>query len=176
MTSSVVQAVLASDFSNRTTDVLRNRWTPAKMRHLVTALQGAPVTIVLDAQTGFAMTDVTLGLPRPGMSHSWKVPVTSRFADGTTQTVGYDLASVGPCIVTKSSRAKRDALDTWREEGSAAIRVARRALPGDLYGKWTAEPGIDSVAVTFESQAEADRGRKVYTRVSLAEVLAEVQS
>jgi hypothetical protein len=166
-------AIRARDFSNSTTDVLRDRWTEGKLRHVIAALNGAPVVVTLDRQTGHTVVGATL--VRTGSTYSYD----SALIVGTEYgTCGYFLPSVGDTIVpllepVVTKGAKWVALDSWRLEQGAAIALAREARPDLDYGKWEATPCKNSVVVRYTWQRGPQNGREVF---GLSQSLDAVQA
>jgi hypothetical protein len=165
-------AILPSDFSNSTTDALRHHWTDGKLRHLLAALGDSPVVITVDTQTGHTLLGVTLvGIGRvPGYGSA---TLRVRHADG--HVIAYTARNVGVIIPMAEASVVRgpkwEALRSYADEGSAAIRVGRtlRAAEVDAedYGKWEATPNLDTVSVYYTPQREG-AGRRWLGRVPLA--------
>lgn len=196
-TSTTTTAIQARDFSDRVTDQLRDQWTAGKLRHLIAALNGRPVTLVTDNQTGHALFNVRLdSVIDGGGGWSDRVRITSTFSNGETQTLAHRTPSLGPVIYVipdadgTLDRVKWDAKDTWREECSAAYSVAtakrnNRIPDAGSFGRWSARPTADAVEVSWNPDADQCRRNGVsqygddrhgfwYTTVSLAEVAAEL--
>lgn len=166
-------AVLASDFSDRTTDVLRHRWTPGKMRHLVAALDGAPVAVTVDRMSGAAMVGVKLiGLQAIRMSTRFGVVIESTYEDENgelkQQRTNYPLDQLGEAIIPLDERGQRgakwEALDRQRKEHRLAISRAQHEhgeVEGRAWGRWRAESMLHDVYVTYEphtgNEAFADK-------------------
>lgn len=144
-------AIEARDFSAKTTDTLRDVWTRGKMRHVIAALNGGPVAVVIE---GLAFVGVTLlheGAGRlPG--GQGRVRIRHYLADGTTQDTDYRLETVGTIIALGDPQAKWTALTTYREEVSAAITKARMEhgeAEGRAWGAWTGEVASEGVWVRY---------------------------
>ncbi len=150
-------AITPQDFSSSTSDVLRDRWTVGKMRHVVAALAGRPVAITTDRMTGSTRIGVTLRDVQ-GLRHGtgYGVVVESTFEDGTTSGTLFDLHSLGVIIPLDYGVGEKDAkwtaLETYRQESSEAIRQARETHPELGYGRWNGTPCFDCVSVTYEPQ------------------------
>lgn len=152
----VAAAVIqARDLSNAiTTDVLYDRWTAGKLRHLVAALDGAPVAVVTDNRTGHAPINVRLtgvvAMRGGGRGLTYEF-VDARFGVG----VAWD-SQVGVVLplTAEGANAKWRAVESVRRERSAAIQRAQAEhgdAEGRAWGRWTAEPvGLDEVAVRYE--------------------------
>lgn len=171
----------ARDLSDTLTDPLRETWTAGKMRHVVAALNGTRVAIVVEKSTGFTMADVRLlnvtptGLTNDGA----RVIVESTLSDGTVMPTRYDLHGIGP-IVTLDPEADRTdggpkfrALNTAREEKAAAISKVREEM-GDPYGTFTATLGLNYVDVLYTPASNpppgVDVGERAYRRVPAADL------
>jgi hypothetical protein len=128
-TSTSGSAITAADFSSRTTDSDRHRWTPGKMIHLVKALGDTPVAIVLDTYTGNTQVNVRLSGVRqtPGYG-SFQVLVTRVDGDDVERGCWHPLDKVGTVIVLGRSNARWDALRSYADERIAAILNARPKL------------------------------------------------
>jgi hypothetical protein len=126
-------AITAADFSPSTTDVNRDTWTAGKVRLLVDALAGAPVVLVADRQTGFALVGAVL----TRVVESDRVVVRTEHND-----TAYSLRNLGPVVMPLTdTRAKWDAVSTWGRISSAAIRAARAEhgeAEGRAWGRWSA--------------------------------------
>lgn len=174
-------AILASDFSDSTTDVLRNRWTVAKMEHLIAALKGATVAITTDRQSGHTLIGVQLvDAFHGGAGRGTRVAVKMELSDGTEQTTNYYLPSVGEAIIPltdEGANAKWTALETYRAQVSQAIKTAMSEhgeTEGRAWGAWKGTPlSLTEVDVTYTphtgNEHFADRwGTRWYGRVATA--------
>jgi hypothetical protein len=189
MTSTTASTITARDFSDRTTDTLRDRWTQGKMRHVVAALDGRPVVVVLEAGTGFTMVGVRLlGVRDNFYGGAGRVLVESTFEDGTTSVLAYRLEDVGPIVELEGpvvgGGVRFRAVETYRAEVSAAIRFAqeRHGKPeGRNWGAWrVGYVGADFLDVTYEphtgNPAAADYaggcGERGYWRIMVRDLEA----
>lgn len=182
MISATGSAINARTFNNNTKDPNRDEWTGGAMQHLVDALKGAPVAIVLDKQTGFTEVNVTLGGVRPGGSGSHAHVLVQRVhSDGTTGGCWYPLFQVGTVIELGDSRARWTAIDTHREEQTRAIRKLQEHLMAELgiddryklpRGKWecTSFPGY--VHASFDPEERGGSVRYTWKRYSSADLVA----
>ena len=143
--------IRARDFSRQTTDPLREEWTLGKMRHLIAALEGRTVAIVCDRQTGFTVIGRLERCFHGGPARGPRVLVVTEH-----NRTNYYLRNVGDSIVilddhTGTKGAKWTALDTYRDEGSAAIAHVRAGITaegGDPWaGSWEATIGEHDVTV-----------------------------
>lgn len=144
-------AILASDFSQRTTDTNRESWTAGKMRTLLKRLGDTPVAIVVDKQTGHAQIGVTLVRVAARMSGGDGVVVRDQLGHETN----FRLSSIGTTIIPLAeTRAKWEALRDQMELRSAligagmALAKAEGFEPEGRGGRWelnadTVEPGAD---------------------------------
>lgn len=146
-------AILASDFSRSTSDQTRHQWTGGKMRHLVNALNGTPVAIIGDNQTGFVLANVRLSV---SVTPDEFVTVESLLSDGIVQRVNYRLWKLGETIIPLTGRrdnVKWEALRTYNDEQDEAIRLvsaAHGAPQGRSWGHWAATPtGGGATRVTY---------------------------
>jgi hypothetical protein len=147
-------AILASDFSPSTTDKLRRNWSVGKMAHVIAALDGAPVAITTDRQTGHTLVGVQLiSAFQGGAGRGPRVQVRMTHTDGTTQDTNYYLWNVGEAIIpmerAEGSDAKWKALESFRRQCSEAIKAAQEEhgeSEGRAWGSWEATP-IDATSV-----------------------------
>lgn len=192
--SGTTGVILASDFSDRVTDNDRHIWTAGKMRHVIAALKGRRVSIVTDNQTGHTLFNVRLvGLTTGMSSNLARVQIEYVYAPGKSQFTNYLLMNIGPCITlmpsaTTDKRDKWQALNTWREETSAAIGLyhAHREAEGltSSYGRYEVRPTANSVVVSFEPDRDRakrngipygdPRCRFAFREFRMSEVVAEM--
>jgi hypothetical protein len=161
-------AILASDFSDKVTDVNRHTWTLGKMRYVIAALDGDPVAIIADNQTGFALVGARLiEAFDGGPSRGPRVTIETTYVDeqGVTKTqrTNYWLRGIGATIIPLANPqgpgggAKWRAIEAARKDASAATAIARKlheVSTGREWGQWrgsvdTAVPGT-SVQVTYK--------------------------
>jgi hypothetical protein len=154
MTSTAV--ILPRDFDRKTTSPGFTRWEVGPMRHVIAALDGAPVAITTDRLSGSTLIGVTLDSvvgTRGGTGYS--VVVKGRYEGDPG--CAYPLYSLGEAIVplTRSegqAEAKWRAIDSHREETSAAIRRAQAEhgeREGRVNGSWEARAGYSDVSVSY---------------------------
>lgn len=172
-------AVTARDFSTRVNDPVRDQWTPGKLRNLITALNGSPVAIITDAQTGTTQLGVRLtGVHRDTVAVTESLYVDQwgrNLEQPRDYTTLHPIYNIGQTIIPlRNNRAKWRALDTWRIEMSVAIDWA--AEESDLLEKtegyqrleMSARPDLCSVLV---SAADCDTNRQLWQRwVSLEDL------
>jgi hypothetical protein len=162
MTSTTAAAINASDFhathGRKRDGNRRDTWSPGAMRHLVKALDGAPVVIVCEKATGFTEANVTLGGVRESGYGSYQVLVQRDHSDGTTSACWYPLDKIGVVITLGDSAPRWKAIDAYREEHTRAVRrlqddlVARLGVASryDLpRGTWDASLLGHSVHASF---------------------------
>lgn len=144
------EVINARDFSNSTTDVLRDTWTVGKMYHVIKALEGRKVAATLDKTTGFTEFNVTLettyrGAWGPKVRVRYVYDVEAKDGRGVNET-DYDLNSTGMIMVMPDDRKGLSigyqAQQSYREHCSAAIEEARKlaAGTGREWGTWKATP------------------------------------
>lgn len=183
-------AIHVRDFSARTTDVDRDMWTAGKMRHVIDALNGSPVAITVDGQTGHTVIGVRLvGIVPGGNGDHARVRIESSHETETgavaCSTQAHLLFTLGPVItplMPAAGDAKWHALDTHREECSAAIAYASARhgeVEGRAWGSWTAAPGARDVTVTYRPDTGndfyADQWGDMWCGVVTLEQVAEQQ-
>lgn len=163
MISTTGSAINARDFNKNTKDADRDNWISGAMHHLVKALNGAPVAIVLDKHTGFTEVNVTLGGVRqtPGYG-TFQVLVQRTFSDGQTGGCWYPLFKVGAVIELGNSRARWTALEAYGEEQTLACRKLQDEMVSDLgvadryalpSGKWEARVFPGFVHASYDPQS-----------------------
>lgn len=187
MTSGTGSAIQARDFNKNTKDPLRDEWGPGAMQHLVNALNGSPVAIVLDKHTGFAEVNVTLGGVRqtPGYG-TFQVLVKRVYSDGTTGGCWYPLYQVGTVIVldrgSEGMGARYNALMAYMDERSAASRKLQAEMVADAgvedpselpRGKWEVRSFPGYVHASFSPEKILGPGRYTWKRYETADLLAE---
>lgn len=137
-------AIKPEDFSQRVTDVNRNTWTLGTMRYVVKALDGAEVTVVIDNQSGFAVTGKLVRVFEGGPGRGPRVAVETEYEPGKTQITNHWLPNVGIVIEMGSNAgAKWRALDMHREDKDVALRYVRAQFEDQEYawgGKWEMRP------------------------------------
>lgn len=154
MTTSTA-AILASDFSQSTTDAQRTRWNVAKMSHLIEALAGEPVVITTDRLTGSSLVGAELVRAfHGGTGRGERVAVKLTLSDGTEQITNYRIVEVGEAIIPLvESNAKWTALRTYSDQVSHAIKIAKSAhgeTEGRAWGAWKGTPlSLTEVDVTY---------------------------
>ncbi len=177
-TSTTSTAILASDFSASTKDFDRDRWTVGKLAVLVEALDGAPVAIICDKQTGFTEVGVTLRAAyRSATAANGRVEVVRPHLVGQEGEVcAYRIDDIGSTIIPLApTRAKWDALRLYSAVCSAGIAAARPSIEaeGCRYGAYTASLiGAREVAVRYTPQRAPEgvsAGRFTYRHVTVTD-------
>lgn len=163
------------DFISRTpSDNRRVQWTAGRLRHVVTALAGDTVIIVID---GIAYHGATLGQPFDGgPSRGMRLPVTTLLSDGTKQTTNFRVPDVGVIIplgtgIVDSARSL--AQRSIMAESSAAIAHVRDnglARDAGTWGAWKGEPMVDGVSVTYTPHTGNDYFRDQWGKFDYASV------
>lgn len=174
------------DFSQIVTDSNYRTWTVGPMRHVIAALDGQPVAITIDKMTGSTRIGVKLvRIQGSRGGGGYDVILEDKFGNHA-----FSLFSLGEAILplveetVASKDAKWVALDSFREEKSAATRRAQEEHGDGRYGKWSAAPGYADVTVSFEPQTggapadanQGEKGRFNYWRYSVADLKAEARS
>jgi hypothetical protein len=175
MISATGSAITPRDFNKDTKDQQRDEWSPGAMDHLVKALNGAPVAIVLDKQTGFCEVNVTLGGVRANGRGHYEVLVQRTYSDGKTGGCWYLLFQVGAVITlgeeTPGLGSRYTAYQAYSEERTRAIRQLQDALMVELgiddryqlpRGKWAARSFPGFVHASFDPE-KRERGGLLYT-------------
>ncbi len=145
--------IRAQDFSDKTTDPNRSTWTPGKLRHVIAALDGQPVIITTDAQTGHTLVNVTLVGIREGFSHQWELGIRSVYSDGTESTLYHLMFKLGDTIIPLGqTNAKWAAVRSYSDEKSFAVELAQHEhgdAEGRAWGGWESTTGANSVHVRY---------------------------
>lgn len=159
--------IRARDFSDKTTDFLRDRWTAGKLRHVIAALDRREVAITVETLTGHTVMGVTL----VGLS-SDRLYIAYGGAMGTT---AHFIPSLGDTITplddpSATKGAKWTAVETWLGEKCAAIRVAKEEhgeCEGRTDGRWEATPQGSSVHVRY-TPAHEGASRRAWWPIPLS--------
>lgn len=153
LATGLATAITARDFTPAQ-DHRRIQWNSGAMRHVIAALAGAPVMIITDSQTGSAL----LGAILKGVRHGVYGNSDELLIEYQGRVTAYKLFTIGETIVPVVSEmgrqsAKWTALDTYREERSAAIQLAQREhgeTEGRAWGNWDVKLFIDTAQVTYK--------------------------
>src|SRR5947209_3226747 len=167
-------------FSDSTADAFRDRWTQAKMHHVIQAVGDTHVVLELDKGTGHTVIGVKLLGVRPNpYGGLGQVLIDYCHEDGSDGRVLIRLEDVGVVLPLEATNAKWDAIKSHRELVHAGV-VKAQAEHGDVegrsWGKWDAVP-LDhrTVMVTYTphtgNPAFADKwGERGYWHVTVEEV------
>jgi len=176
-------AINARDFEQDRSEADRDTWKPGPMHHLVMALDGARVLIVVDRRTGYTEVGVTLGGVRktPGWG-TYQVLIQREHEGGKTSGCWYPLMNVGTVIeLTElgSTGARWTALQAYREQKSQAICKLQAAMVQELglsdtaalpRGKWDARVFPHEVRASFTPEKILDPVPYTYRSYSLADL------
>ena len=150
--------IRAQDFSDSVTDVNRNEWTAGKLRHVIAALDGSPVIITTDRQTGHTLVNVTLVGIREGFSGQLQLGIHSVYSDGTKSTIWHLIFMLGDTIVPLANGgAKWAAKKSYRDEQSYAVELAQAEHgepEGRSWGKWNVRSGHRNVVVDYQPHTD----------------------
>lgn len=184
MISTTGSAITPRDFNQDTKDPMRDEWSSGAMAHLVKALNGTPVAIVLDKQTGFCEVNVTLGGVRANGRGHFEVLVQRTYSDGTTGGCWYLLFQVGTVITlgkeTPGLGARYTAYQAYSEEQTQAIRKLQDAMMaelgiGDRYqlprGKWAARSFPGYVHASYTPEKTLDEPGYTWKRYNADELI-----
>lgn len=145
-----LSTILASDFSNSMSDVLRDHWTAGKFRALA-AVVGDDNRIILTTDRGTGHTSVVelMGV-QPG-SHGGRVVVRHHYPSGS-HDVAYRCRDVGAAVIVAAG-VKWAALTKHRELCAECIDVVRREygeVDGQAHGTWSAHLTDSGAYVKYE--------------------------
>lgn len=147
-------AITAEDFDYSHTTV-RYDWTVGKMRHVIAALDGAEVTIVVDKHDGYTVRCRLVDTFEDETDDDPQLTVETIPLHGCAERFTYRLLEVGVIIeMSEEAEAKWVAVDTYRAETERAIEHARRQHPDWGPGIWTGVPHDDCVLVTYEASPD----------------------
>lgn len=149
-----VTAIRASDF-DPPTHPNRSQWTVGKLRHVIEALDGVPVTLITEDRSGFCYVGVRLiGTDREDVRGAVDVLVFELTGpDGDITEKRTAVSSLGTTIVplvdTASPGAKWRAVKAYQAEVAAAVQQARVGRDDDGRGTWTASCAATGVDVEY---------------------------
>lgn len=111
-------------------------WNEGPMRHVITALGGSPVVIVMDKRTGFTLVGAVLVDVRERHSGGQGIAVSTEDSKTPQNPQGitvYSLRSVGVIIPLQSTtHGQREmAMQAERRELELAERIYRESLPAE---------------------------------------------
>lgn len=158
-----------------------NRWSLGKIRYVIAALDGAPVAITTDTQTGSTALNARLieafyGGPARGE----RLTVETTLSDGTTQRTNFPVDNIGMILPLTAEAGVRgpkwDAKEALRNDCQRAIEVARERLTGG-YGRWETRASRDGIGVSYRPHKNPptgeDAGRFEFTEVLLHDLAAQ---
>lgn len=150
-------AITADDFDYNHTTVCYG-WTVGKMRHLIAALAGALVAIVVDQHGGHTITGRLVDTFDDGTDGGRVVVETGPVHDQVDR-ITCRLPEVGVVIeLADVAEAKWVAVASYRAETEQAINQARQQHPDDDGpGVWTGLPHDDCVLVTYQPASVTDQ-------------------
>lgn len=113
-----------------------SEWNAGPMRHVIEALAGTPVVIVMDKRTGFTLVGAVLVDVRTRYSGGQGIAVSTECAKTPQNPQGitvYSLRSVGLVIPLQSTThgQRQAAMEAERRELELAERIYRESLPED---------------------------------------------
>ena len=131
--------IYARTFSTSTVDPLRERWTPAKIRAVVTALAGRTCIVEVDSQTGHTQSPVQINRTRqtPGYG-TFQIEIIDSYADDRgehTRSTWHPLDNIGMILPTPTDTmesVKWDALEIYRQIRRAAAADANLPAIGNM--------------------------------------------
>lgn len=148
-------AISSRDFGNAKD--YRVEWTAGALRHVIKALDGAPVALTVDGQTGHTVMNVVLVSLRTSFYGDHAELIVRYPAGHETAHLVFKLGEVIiPLAETEKHRntsgPKWQALKTYDEEKAAAVARAQREhgeTEGRAWGVWAAKPALRYVYVEY---------------------------
>lgn len=148
--TALVCAISARDFGSKKEH--RVSWTAGALRHVIAALNGAPVAVTTDGQTGSTEVGAVLVGIRPGGSgNSDRILISYQ-----GQITAYLIFTLGEVIIPLADEmgrtgAKWVALESYRKEARAASFKAQREHGEGRQegGRWETSLGADYVVVSY---------------------------
>ena len=148
--------VKAQDFASRTNDSQYESWTEGKLRHLIAALDGRPVALIADRQTGHTAVGVKLIELRYSGADA-RLVYEWVGNDGKSYRTATLLFKLGDTIIpivdtTVGGGAKWRALETYRKECTAAVMLCQKLHgepEGRKWGTWASYCTGRGVMVTY---------------------------
>ncbi|WP_018219137.1 hypothetical protein [Salinispora vitiensis] len=136
-----------------------NMWTAGMMRHLIGALEGAPVDITTNNQRGLTIERIRLvRVYATATNRGYTLTFARIRSSRTGAEVPVPLHKIGNTITAHQDGVRQKALCSYEEEQAAAIRVAQRVFP-DMAGPgaWSATPYGHGVGIAYMPHNAADR-------------------
>ena len=179
MISTTGSAIQPQDFNPNTKDPQRHEWSAGAMHHLVKALNGQAVAVVLDKRTGFTEVNVTLGGVRQNGRGFFELLVQRTYSDGKTGGCWYLLFQVGMVMTLdrdgEGLGARYIARESFNEEQTRAIRKLQDEMMTELgiedryqlpRGKWDCSSFPGYVHASFKPEKILDPVRYTWRRYS----------
>lgn len=148
-------ALTSRDFGNAKD--FHVEWTAGALRHVIKALDGVPVALVVSFQTGHTVMGVVLVGLRTSF-HGDHPELIVRYPEG--HETAHLVFTLGETIIPLAQTEKHyrgggpkwEALKTYAEEKSAAVLRAQREhgeTEGRAWGVWCAKPALHHVYVEY---------------------------
>ena len=128
-------------------------WARGYLEHIIKLLDGRPVAVVVDKQTGHTEIGVRLVGVAARQFQGYGLVVERTHSDGTVGRTNFSLWSIGWILPlgdneTRSGNVKWKALESYRKASMSVIQQAQAEHP-NLYGTWKARClGGDQWSVT----------------------------
>lgn len=156
-----------------------SEWNAGPMRHVIDALNGTPVVIVMDKRTGFTLVGAVLVDVRSRHSGGQGIAVSTEDCKTPQNPEGitvYSVRSVGVIIPLQSTThgQREAAMQAERRELELAERIYRESLPEDRpAGHVEVSAHENEVHAGYRRDSYADRRPTPnWARISLAQVQA----
>lgn len=154
-------------------------WNEGPMRHVINALNGTPVVIVIEKRTGFTLVGAVLVDVRHKMHGGQGIAVStedSKTAQNPEGITVYTLRSVGVIIPLQSTThgQKQAAVQAERRELELAERIYKETLPADRpEGRVEVSSHSNEVHASYKRESYADRRPAPnWMRISLDDIQA----
>lgn len=156
-----------------------SEWNAGPMRHVINALNGTPVVIVMDKRTGFTLVGAVLVDVRQRRSGGQGIAVSTECAKTPHNPQGitvYPLRSVGLVIPLQSTThsQRSEAMQAEERELVLAERIYRESLPEDRpAGRVEVTSHESNVHAGYRRDSYADRRPTPnWAPISLAQIQA----
>lgn len=142
-----------------------SEWNAGPLRHVINALNGTPVVIVIDKRTGFTLVGAVLVDVRSRLHGGQGIAVSTEDCKTAQNPQGitvYDVRSVGVIIPLQSSThgQREEAMLSERRELELAEKLYRESLPEDRpagYAEATSHGSEVHVGYRRENYSSTDR-------------------